>query len=44
MMKKGCEFCSKSFNRRDGRFICPYCGKVWNPKPKKKPKPKKNGG
>lgn len=41
-MKKDCEFCSKSSNRRDDGFTCPYCGKVWNLKPTKKPKsPKK---
>jgi hypothetical protein len=30
MSKRGCEFCSKPFNRPAGEaFTCPYCGKVW---------------
>ena len=37
-MKKSCEYCSKSFNRPDGTFRCPYCGKVWKAKAKKKPR------
>ena len=26
---RGCELCNQLFNRPDGRFTCPYCGKVW---------------
>ena len=34
MSKRGCEFCSKPFNRPAGEaFTCPYCGKVWKPLP-----------
>jgi hypothetical protein len=25
----GCEFCRQPFNRPDGGFTCPYCGKDW---------------
>jgi hypothetical protein len=26
---KECEFCRHAFNRGDGEFTCPYCGKRW---------------
>ena len=25
----GCEFCRYPFNRDEGKFTCPYCGKRW---------------
>ena len=28
---KGCEFCRHAFNRAEGEFTCPYCGKHWPP-------------
>ncbi len=28
-MSKGCEFCSKKFNRGDGPWRCPYCYECW---------------
>lgn len=28
--ERGCEFCRQEYNRPDGEFACPYCGKVWS--------------